>query len=48
MVKYIAIKIAIGGKTGIVQVFDMFTPDTVKAGVGYFTVTAGLNIAAVW
>ena len=48
MIKYVAVKIAIGSKAGIVQVFDVPAPDAVEAGVGYFTVTAGLNIAAVW
>ena len=48
MVKYVAVKIAVGGKSGIIQVFDMPAPDTVKTGVGYLPITTALNITAIW
>lgn len=48
MVKYVAIKITVGGKAGIIQVFDMLAPDAVKAGISHFPVTTPFNITAVW
>ena len=48
MIEYVAVKITIGGKAGIIQIFDMLAPDAVKAGVGHLPITPALNITAVW
>ena len=43
MIKNAILKIAVGCKTGIVQIFYMLTPDGIKPGVGAFFITTDIQ-----